>query len=133
MADLPLPSHIHRIKQGWPWHHRLYGLQGRAHDAHAVGVVLLWTEIRIATDVLNARTANDPVRPGGEGQVVDGGDHAHRNPHAFNFLGDRCPATIAGASRGDQETASDSTGVQILGDARPETLGDRYRRAHTWQ
>src|SRR4029453_17353904 len=107
MADLPLQGHVHGIKQGWPSHRRLYGLQGRAYNAHAVGVVLLWPEIGIATNVLNARTANDPVCPGGEGQVVDGGDHAHRNPHAFNFLGDRCPATIAGASRGDWAKASD--------------------------
>src|SRR5215510_4968360 len=133
MADLPLQGHIRGIKQGWPGHRRLHGFQGCTHDAHAVSVVLLWPEIGIATDVLDARTANDSVRPGSEGQVIDGGDHAHRNPHAFNFLSDRCTATIAGASRGDQETAIDSAGLQILGDACPETLGNRYRRAHTWQ
>src|SRR5215470_17531121 len=100
------------------------------HDAHAVCVVLLWPEIGITTDVLDACAANDSVRPSGEGQVIDGGDHAHWNPHAFNFLGDRCTATIAGASRRDQETAVDSPSLQILGNASPETFGDGYRRAH---
>jgi hypothetical protein len=62
----------------------------------------------VAAHVLDTRSTDDAIGPGRERQVVDGGDHAHRDAEPLDFFGDRCAATIAGASRRHQEAAIDA-------------------------
>ena len=70
------------------------------------------------------RAANDADGAGGEGEVIDGGDHADGDTGALDFLGDRCTATIAGASRGHQETAVNPAVDKVLGDAAAQVATD---------
>src|SRR4029453_2846507 len=121
------------VEERGPGHGNGEGLERRGHDAHAEGVVLLWAQRRVAADVLDARAANPPVGARGEGEVVDGRDHSHRNSDPLDLLGYRCAATIARSSGGDEQRPIDARGLEAGGDVAPGPGGDGDRRAHAGQ
>ena len=65
---------------------------------------------RVSADVLDADPLDDPVRPGLHGERRERAQDGHRNARLLDLLADRCPATIAGASRGHQHSASGPLG-----------------------
>src|SRR3989337_1541734 len=73
-------------------------LESLPDDAHAVGVVLLGPQARIAADMLDARAADPPVGARRHREGVDGRDNPHRDPDPLDLLGYLCAATIAGPS-----------------------------------
>src|SRR5215471_10576842 len=102
-------------------------------DAHAVRVVLLRAEPRVAAHVLDARAADHAIGARREREVVDGRDHPHRNARPLDLLGDRCAATIAGPSRGDEDRAVHLAVSEILGDGPTQLARRRHRRADAGQ
>lgn len=67
--------------------------------------------------MFDARPPNDSIGACGKGQIVDGRDHPNGNANSLDFLGDRCTATIAGASCRYQQAAIDLALLKILRDA----------------
>src|SRR5437870_3075353 len=123
----------HRIEKRWARYRDGQRLECGGHDTHAEGVILLGTQRRIAADVLDARAADHAVGARREREVVDGRDHSHRNPDSLDLLGDRCTATIARPSGGDEQRAVDAACLEVGGDAAPVACRHRHRRAHAGQ
>src|SRR5215475_3150901 len=128
-----LRSLLGRIEQRGATHLGSERPQRRLDDAQAILAVLLGSEVGVAADVLDAAAAHHAVGTRRQGQVVDGRDHGHRDARALDLLGDRCPATIAGPSRGDEKTGPDLGLAQLVGDASSQQLGLGHGRAHAGQ
>ena len=75
-------------------------------------------KLRVAADVVYARSLYDPVGPGRQGKTVDGRHHADRYASPLDLLCYRCTATIASASGRYEEGAVHVVLEHLLGHLR---------------
>jgi len=81
---------------------RLQRGESSPHDLETVGVVFLGPEVGVTNDMFDPRPLDDAGGAGRHRQLMNRGDDRGRDAGSLDFLRDRCAATIAGPSGGDE-------------------------------